>query len=151
MEANTIAEQVKIEYEILKHITTALHVSLDWETRSIGLSHKLSSVLFVAQALQRHLDRQMALEECDGYMAVVEECHPAWCDQIAKLKDEHRQIREAMNRIISHLQSVSPSDEIAFEDACGEVRALLRQLSEHGKKEVDLLQEAFEQVDVGLD
>jgi hemerythrin-like domain-containing protein len=151
MDANIIAEQVRIEHEILKHITGALQVSLDWEIKSIGLAHKLSSVLFVAQSLQRHLERQMTLEECDGYMSVVLEFHPAWCDQIAKLKQEHGQIREAMTRIIGHLQSVSPSDEITFEDACGEIRALLRRLSEHGKKETDLLQEAFLQVDVGLD
>ena len=55
-DVHAIAEQARIEHEILKHITNAMQASLDWETRTIGVSRKRSSVQFVAQSLQRHLD-----------------------------------------------------------------------------------------------
>ena len=151
MDAHAIAEQARIEHEILKHITNALQVSLAWDTGGAGFTRKLSSVRFVTQSLQRHLDRQLALEECDGYMSVVLETHPDWSDRIDWLKREHDEIRSSINRIVANLESLSHLDESAFDEACDDIRNLLDQLAEHGKKEGELLEEAFLQEEVGLD
>jgi hypothetical protein len=59
-----IAQQISIEHGMLKHITDALRLALGWQMEGDDLSRKLSTVRFISQSLQRHLEHLMALEEC---------------------------------------------------------------------------------------
>jgi hemerythrin-like domain-containing protein len=151
MDPHTLAQQAMLEHQILKHLTGALEVSLNWVADGVDGSRKLASVRFVMQSLQRHLERQLALEEFDGYMEAVLETNPSLSGQIEKLKHEHDEFRSATYRIVSRLDSMSPGDAAGFEAACDEIRQLLEKLAEHSRKEVNLLQESFLQEEVGLD
>jgi len=151
VDPHTLAQQAMLEHQILKHLTGALEVSLNWDADGIDGARKLASVRFVMQALQRHLERQLALEEFDGYMEAVIESNPSLSGQIEKLKHEHDEFREATHRICSRLDSLTPGDAAAFEATCGEIRQLLARLAEHSRKEINLLQESFLQEEVGLD
>jgi hemerythrin-like domain-containing protein len=151
VDPHTLAQQTMLEHQILKHLTNALEVSLNWDADGIDGSRKLASVRFVMQSLQRHLERQLALEEFDGYMEAVLESHPSLSGQIEKLKHEHDEFRSETYRIVSRLDSMTPTDGTNFEATCGEIRQLLVKLAEHSRKEVNLLQDSFLQEEVGLD
>ena len=58
---------------------------------------------------------------------------------------EHEQIRAGIRRTAQRLERISSTDQAGFATLCDEILAQLKLLDEHGKKEVDVLQEAFEQ------
>ncbi len=60
------ANQCWIEHQALTHIKEALRITLRWDIPSIGVPRKLSSVSFMLDSFQRHLDRLMKLEEEEG-------------------------------------------------------------------------------------
>ena len=64
---NDIAQQTVVEDGILKLLVEGLRSALAWKVTN-DFSRKLSSVRFITQSFQRHLERLMALEEYDGYM-----------------------------------------------------------------------------------
>ena len=71
-----ISEQLLIEHELLTHLDSALRTILQWTSHKQDLPRKLSSLRFMTQAFQRHLEWLMTLEEHDGYMEVVVESRP---------------------------------------------------------------------------
>ena len=48
-----------------------MEVTPGWEVESDGFSRKLSSVRFLSEPYQRHLDWLLALEEIDGYLEAI--------------------------------------------------------------------------------
>ena len=66
-----IAQQTLLEHGMLNHLTDALRSVIDWKFQGDDFSRKLSTLRFIAQSFQRHLERLMALEEYDGYMDMV--------------------------------------------------------------------------------
>ena len=65
---NESMQQAAVEHEALRHIIGALRTVLDWKPTAGDVSRKLSSLRFIIQSFQRHLERLMALKEQDGYM-----------------------------------------------------------------------------------
>ena len=143
MDPKGIGQQTRVEHEILKHITHALQVAMDWEVVGNEFSRKLASLRFLGQSFQRHLERMMAVEEHDGYMTAVLESHPQWSKEIDALKADHSKFRAAIHWIVPHLERVSPTDHAGFQHICRELHTLLEHLEEHSRKEMSLLQKAF--------
>jgi len=67
-------QQTKVEREAMEHVTQALERTIVWTVTGDEFSRKLSTVRFVTEPFQRHLERLFALEELDGYMDVVANC-----------------------------------------------------------------------------
>ncbi len=143
MDQQGTPQQVLIEHQMLNHITGALKATMDWEYEGTDFSRKLSSLRFVAQSFQRHLKRLMALEEADGYMAVVLDSCPQLNQEIETLRQEHDQFRHALPRIMGRLQRVSPTNRESMTKILDELTALLEKLNAHGKKETSLLLKAL--------
>ena len=61
------------------------------------------------------------------------------------LKLEHDQFRTEVRRISLGLERISSMDQAKFANHCDELLDLLDKLEIHGRKETDLIQEAFEQ------
>jgi hemerythrin-like domain-containing protein len=128
---------------MLKHITDALRVAIGWQLQGEELSRKLSTVRFISQSLQRHLEHLMALEEYDGYMDMVAEQTPHLARRVDALRHEHDQLRQAVNRIVPRLERVSHSNPTLVAQLCDELLELVDTLDAHDKKEAALLQEAL--------
>ena len=143
MSNQDIAQQISIENGMLKHITEALRLAVGWQIHEADLSRKLSTVRFISQSLQRHLEHLMALEEYDGYMDMVVEQTPHLARRVDVLRSEHDQLRRVVNRIVPRLERASHSDRDDVDKLCEEVIRLLDKLDEHNKKETALLQEAL--------
>jgi hemerythrin-like domain-containing protein len=143
MADETIAEQMVVEHEMLKYIIEGLRHAIGLKPEGDSFSRKLHTVHFIAQSLQRHLDHLLTLEECDGYMGAVVNLSPQLHRQVDGLRQEHDQFRKASHEVVGQLGNVAPNDQTTFRKACDEVLTLLKNLDEHTRKEVELVQETF--------
>lgn len=141
MDQHAISQQLLMEHEILAHVTSALRTTLGWShpdrTRS------LDTVRFVAQSFDRHLQRLMAMEERDGYLAVVVDSHPEASTEVETLQAEHGKFRHELSHILGELDHLDPADRQAYQHVTRELLSLLDELEQHGSKETQLLQDAL--------
>ena len=140
-----IAQQTVVENDLLKLLVEGLRSALAWKVTNDEFSRKLSSVRFITQSFQRHLERLMALEEYDGYMDRLEKKAPQLTRAVSDLKQEHETFRTGIRHILLGLEQGSSTDHATFANLCDELLILLQNLDEHSKKETDLYHEAFEQ------
>lgn len=143
MNHKLIVDQTKTESEALEHVTRALAVALGWVVEGDDLSRKLSSVRFATELFQRQIERLFALEEFDGYMDAVCRIHPEWDDQVEVFKREHDQFRAVVRKLVLRLDRASPTDLAKLEAICTELREVVQQILEHGRRESDLLVESL--------
>jgi hemerythrin-like domain-containing protein len=144
----TVAQQVLLEHEILRLVTAALRLCVDWDPAAVSAVKKRSTVSFTAQSFRRHLERLFDLEEAGGYLQLVRERQPALIDEASRLRRQHDQFRQQLATIVARLEECSRDDAESLEQACEQVRDLLSRLDEHHLREIDLLQEAAER-DIG--
>ena len=138
-----VIDQCMAEHQTLCHVKEALQVSLDWPVGPPGIGRKLTTVRFTAQSLRRHLERLMSLEETGGYMVLVGEFKPNLYDTAQRLRTEHDEIRESLERIVPAMDHLSAHHHEPFDSLCEELRDVLELVNEHDSKETGLLQEAF--------
>ena len=142
-------QQTLIEHEALKHITSALRTVMDWHPTGNDFSRKLSSLRFIAQSFQRHLERLMALKEQDGYMEGPLAEKPNLAEKAAALLVEHDQFDESLHRLMLKLEHVASTDKQAIDKACLDLEELLIKLDDHHRREAELMQEAYLRDDGG--
>ena len=140
--------QANVEHEALRHIIGALRTVLDWKPTAEDMPRKLSSLRFIAQSFQRHLERLMALKEQDGYMTNAVEQMPALDEKVQALLRDHDEFEETLHRLVLRLEHLSHSDKPKADAVCRDMEELLIKLEEHHRREADLMQEAFQR-DVG--
>jgi hemerythrin-like domain-containing protein len=151
MEHKAISQQLLIEYELLSHLESALRTILQWTSHRQDLPRKLSSLRFMTQSFERHLERLMTLEEHDGYMEVVTESRPSLSPQVDALRAEHDVLRRALRRVGLQLERLTPDDSAPIDQVSAELVSLLERVDEHSQREVDLLQESLLQEEGGAD
>ncbi len=151
MGQRTVTEQVLVEHEILNHLMTALRTILDWKIQEYDLSRKLTSLLFIAQSFQRHLEHVMELEEREGYIDMLTMLHPHMDKQVTALKRDHQQFRQMLDRIMPRLERISATDHATMGMMCDELRVLLARLNEHSGKETELIERLLMCGDDGAD
>jgi len=141
-------KQAAVEHEALRHIIGALRTVLDWKPAPDEISRKLSSLRFICQSFQRHLERLMALKEQDGYMTDAVEQMPSLEPKVQVLLREHDEFEETLHRLLLRLEHLSPTDKPRLDSVFGDLEALLVKLDDHHRREAELMQEAFQR-DVG--
>jgi hypothetical protein len=143
MDRQDIAEQTRVEQELLRHLMEGLRLSATWQVRGPDASRKLSTLRFVTASFQRHLERLLGLEEHDGFMDKVLACAPHLGRATAALRAEHDGFRGAASRVVEQLERLQANDLAALEKVGGEMVALLNRIEGHNRKEMALLLEAF--------
>ena len=142
--AKNIAEQTLVEHKLLSYLIEALRETVKMEVDRNDFSRKLSSLRFLCQSFQRHLDRLITLEECDGYLDFALEQMPHMAKKVQVLLGEHEKLRNGASRIVYRLERVASNDHPAFHAICDDLRFHLNKLEEHNLKEVRLIQEALD-------
>jgi hypothetical protein len=148
MNEQDIARQTMVENRLLKTIMEGIRDTLVWETRT-DFSRKLTTLRFISQSLQRHLEHLMALEEYDGYMDFVAARCPHLSKTVGALRQDHERFRNGMRRLWHRLERASATDAGAFVDLCADMDEFLTKLDEHNETETKLMQEAFEKREGG--
>jgi len=158
----SLAHQTLVEHQILEHVKDALRLTLEMKASSASLGRKLSSVRFMTQSFQRHLDRLLDLEEDGGYMDLVQQRRPQLFDEAIRLRSEHAEFRQLLNHILQgfepgdHESGGSPPsqramaagamnvvDEARFHGVCYKLHDLLDRLGEHEAREIGLLEQVL--------
>jgi iron-sulfur cluster repair protein YtfE (RIC family) len=131
-----------MEQQALANFTSELRGTLGWIHPSPDLSRRVQSLLFVAQAFQRHLKHLMTLEEED-YKSLVSESAPSLSPLIEELQNEHRQIQKRLRQIMTRLRRIPPNDCETFAKISDDFTAVLEDLDRHNAKELALLEAAL--------
>src|SRR5262245_65104040 len=111
MDRQDIAEQTRVEQELLRHVMEGLRLSTTWQVPGTDASRKLSTLRFVAGSFQRHLERLLALEEYDGYMGLVRATSPRLGRAADALRVEHEHFRSEARRVAQGLERLPGSDQ----------------------------------------
>src|SRR5262249_7884404 len=149
MDRQDIAEQTRVEQELLRHVMEGLRLSATWQVRGPDASRKLSTLRFVTGSFQRHLERLLALEEDDGFLGQVPACAPRLARATAALRAGPDGSRPEPRRVVQRLEPLPATDPSALEKLGGELVALLDRIEGHNRKEMALLLEAFERDEGG--
>jgi hemerythrin-like domain-containing protein len=131
-----------MEHQVLEHIKQALRVTLNWHAPDVSMPRKLSSLQFTIKSFQRHLDRVMNLEEEGGYMSEAVDAKPYLEDRISYLAGDHQRFRDRLRQLIPLLNGIREWDEPRFMEVCRDLAALLDEVDQHDRREVELLQES---------
>lgn len=91
------------------------------------------------EATQHCLKRHIRLEETDGYMSEVLEREPRLERQVRELEADHLQLRRSVEKLLEEARAPLQPDA-ALKDR---IRKWIKHLRQHGEKETDLVQEAF--------
>ena len=142
MDQEPIIQQSRVEREAMEHVTLALERTLIWNVKGEEFSRKLSSVRFVTESFQHHLERLFALEELDGYMNVVCQLHPEFTGKVNDLKETHKQLHETIRQLVLRLEQALPTDLAKFDVICEELENLIDSFRKHNQEENELLVEA---------
>ncbi len=144
MDRKTLAEQAQIEDQALHHVMLALKTALAWQVSESGVGRKLSSVRFMAQSLERHLRRLMALEEDGGYLAVVTETKPCLSEKVAPLHADHLRFEETLDRLMGNLRQLQDHPQRdALDLACHRLDTLIQEIDRHNRAEAALVQQVL--------
>ena len=138
-----VAEQAAVEFQALQHVKQALRVALGWPTSHDNAARKLESVRFMAQSLERHLERLMRLEEEGGYMASIIDAKPHCVERVAVLRREHDVFRALLPEIMQRLKEAAISGEADVESCCAALQDLLGRLDAHDRCEQRLWQDGL--------
>ena len=149
MDRQDVARQNQVEQDMLRHIMEGLRVSAGWQVPGPDGSRKLSTLRFVAQSFQRHLEHVLALEEYDGYMDLVLASAPWLGRATDALRAEHDLFRTEARRLVQRLERLPATDLAALGKLCDDLLVLLGKIEDHNGKEPALLQEAFKQDEGG--
>ena len=66
MDRHDIAEQVRVEQELLRHVMEGLRLSTTWQVQGPDASRKLSTLGFVTGSFQRHQPTTEAIPRAPG-------------------------------------------------------------------------------------
>jgi hypothetical protein len=149
MDHQDVARQTQVEQELLGHIIQVVRISAGWQVPGPDASRKLSTLRFVSQSFQRHLEHLLTLEEFDGYMDVVKTAAPRLGRLTEALKSEHDAFRGRTRMLVQRLERLPATEVKTLDGLCGELLDLLTRVEEHNAKETALIQEAIHQDDGG--
>ena len=144
-----LAQQTLAEHKMLTLVIEGLRNTLAWKVEGTDFARKLSTLRFITESFQRHLEHVLTLEEDGGYMDLVLQASPQQGNNVTGLKQEHQQFRKEASHIVHQFEHVSSTDGDSFARICGELDDLLNRLDAHKKKEVKLMQKAFAQDEGG--
>jgi hypothetical protein len=149
MNRQDIAEQTMVENGLLRTIMEGIRTTTAWKVKGTDLTRKLTTLRFICQSLQRHLDHLLTLEEFDGYMDFVRATRPEFTRTVEALRLDHDNFRDGIRRLVHRLERASPADTCGFVDICADTDDFLTKIEAHTKTETKLLQEAFARAEGG--
>src|ERR1700722_8590088 len=118
MALHEITEQIRVEQELLDHLMHGLRSTAAWRVQEPDASRKLSTLRFITQSFQRHLERLLTIEEYDGYMVLLRSAVPRLAQTTDALQDEHYQFRNEARWIVQRLERLPATDLPALGQVC---------------------------------
>jgi uncharacterized protein YhaN len=136
-----LAQKTLAEHNMLTLLIEGLRNTLAWKVQGTDFSRKLSTLRFITQSFQRHLEHVLASEEFDD-LDLALQASPQPGNSADALRQEHQQFRKETDRVVHQFEQVSRTDGESFSRTCGELVGLLNRLDAHNKKVGNLMPKA---------
>ncbi len=144
MDATEFAKRMREEHDQVNELAEVLRTQAAVVPR-VGVEQWLEKLRERFEHFRAHLYKHMALEEKDGYMAMVTEQRPTLSPHVEHLKREHHQFAHLMDRIHETLMSVEPGEVLVAFDCCRRIENLLSYIDRHENDENLLITYVFTQ------
>lgn len=141
--AGAAHDSVAGEQRLVSRVREALQVMVDWQAPKISQERQGASLRFALRSFCHHLQRLMAFEEADNYLEDLAQERPDCQSRVGMLRLEHDRLREHIAELTPTLDEPSAWQDEQLEDSRIAVRALLDEVEQHDRNEIDLLQEAL--------
>lgn len=135
------ATQAWREHELVGHITAALRDMVRAPRYAAGSLRRRSRVLFGLQALQRHLERLLRMEEAGGYLHAMAADKPNLSHRIDRLQDDHQSLRRRVKELVPAVHQLKETEPQQLDEVCSEIDSLLHDVEKHDHAEIKLLQD----------
>jgi hemerythrin-like domain-containing protein len=135
--------QYTVENQVLDHVKRALRNTLTSDTERMGLERKVSSVRFVTESLERHLQRMLDFEDEVGLVDPLEANKPHLVEKAASLQREHEQIRLLLQDLSEAAANLTSAEETYFHAFCQHAASFLNTLDKHENQEIEVLQQIY--------
>ena len=132
-----------IELQENSRKAAGLDPALASDEERMGLERKVSTVQFVTESLNRHLQRMLDWEDEAGLVGTEELDKPHLIEKAAALRKDHQQIREMLASLAEAAADLRPEEEPYFQAFCRNANAFLDQLDLHEKAEMLVLQQIY--------
>lgn len=142
-------DSVAGEQRLVSRVREALRVMVDWQAPKISQERQGTSLRFALRSFCRHLQRLMAFEEADNYLDELAQQRPDCQSRVGMLRLEHDRLREQIAELEPTIDEPSAWRDDQLEDSRIMVRALLDDVEQHDRNEIELLQEALLREDGG--
>ncbi len=134
METRDLATWLVEEHHRAQELTALLHDQVQGVPRS-GQDQWLIGLRGRFDHLRAHLQRHMALEERDGYLAAMVEERPTLAGEAERLRHEHRELTKVMTGIHQALQEAAANEGLVLRDCCARIASLLSYIEQHEARE----------------
>lgn len=143
MESLMQFERLVTESDAVHNLKAALHAAIAWDVRVVGMNRKVQGVRFVIEALERHMEKLMDLEEREGCIAWIGENKPTLYSLAAALCEEHDRFRTRLKEIVPRWELAATMQADEFDELCESVRSFLDSVERHETRERDLIYSAL--------
>ncbi len=136
-------ERLVCESDAVHNLKSALRAAISWDAKSVGMQRKVQGVRFVIEALERHLQKLMDLEELEGCLSWIGESKPSLQSLASALCAEHDRFRTRLKEIVPRWEAAASMQEDEFNELCDSVRSFLASVERHEGRERDLMYSAL--------
>jgi len=143
MDFHSRYERARAERTLVQHVKNALRITIDWDSQSVGVPRKLTSVRFSTLSLERHFQRLMDMEDDAGYMVVVSQEKPNLRERASRLRGQHDKLRGRIRNVLPMINGVPENDDGGLDAVCSVLRNLLNDIESQEHQENELLQQAL--------
>ncbi len=143
MDFHSPYQRARAERKLVQHVKNALRITIDWDSNTVGVPRKLSSVTFSTLSLERHFQRLMKMEDDAGFMVVVAQEKPNLSDRASHLRNQHSELGCRISSILPIIKSVPENDINRLDAVCSVLRTLLNDIEQQEQQEIELLQQAL--------
>ena len=110
MDHHDVARQIEVEHQMLAQLMEGVRITTGWQVEGNDASRKLSTLHFVVESFQHHLDRLLTVEEHGSYMDLLVVANPRLGQATNALQAEHDLFRTEVRQIAGRLAVLSETD-----------------------------------------
>lgn len=130
MESQELVRWMRREHRKVEDLARVLRERVAGVPRT-GLDGWIGGLREQFAHMRAHLHKHMALEEREGYMAVVLERRPALASEVDRLQHEHAEFTRLMDGIHHALADLTASDRLLVRDCCHRINNFLSYIEHH--------------------
>ncbi len=130
MDPQELAEWIRKEHERIEVLLEDAREKIAIVPRT-NQKNWLFELRDCVEHIRAHIQKHMALEEHNGYLAEVLDRRPTLAASVEKLRCEHSALTRIVDRIFADLKETTPEDQLLIRDCCRRIGHFLDDVKHH--------------------